>query len=100
MKTELKFVWDDENGTSEADEEIKLINNRRKMAVALWDIQQEIFRPARKHGYSDPRLNKLLESTKIVTDKDGDSYAMGYEIVGLLEEKFHQILEQHGIELD
>ena len=32
--------------------------------MALDDIVQEIFRPARKHGYRDARLQELLEGKK------------------------------------
>lgn len=35
-----------------------------ELHLLLWDIEQEVFRPARKHGYPGPdmaRLNELLE---------------------------------------
>lgn len=97
MKTELKFTWDD---NEEARDEMALINSRHKLHAALWAISQEIFRPARKHGYSDLKLAALLENTKILKDEDGDEYASGYEIIGLLEEKFWEILREYDIELD
>ena len=57
---------------------------------ALWDISQELFRPARKHGYPDPALQELLEK------KD----SQGAEIIALLEEKFFEILRDRNVELD
>lgn len=57
--------------------------------AALWDIQLEVFRPARKHGYIDPEIQSAL-------DKAGDG---GAELVRLLEKKVHEILNEHGINM-
>ena len=56
----------------------------------LWEIAQEIFRPARKHGYSDPKLNEALSNQ----DLDHE------EIIGLLEEKFFDILKSNDVSLE
>jgi hypothetical protein len=55
------------------------------MELALWDIANEVFRPARKHGYPDPELSRLAENNE--------------ELIGLLEQKFYAILEERGIKL-
>lgn len=55
------------------------------MELALWDIANEVFRPARKHGYADQELNTLAENNT--------------ELIGLLEQKFYAILEEKGISL-
>jgi hypothetical protein len=55
---------------------------------ALWEISQMIFRPARKHGYGEPKLDKLLEDS-------GEAA----EMVSLLEDKFYEILSDRGVEL-
>ena len=55
--------------------------------LALFEIQQEIFRPARKHGYSDEHLHNLVEKNKDAV-----------EIIGILEQKFYQILNENGAE--
>ncbi len=55
------------------------------MELALWDIANEVFRPARKHGYADQELNALAENNT--------------ELIGLLEQKFYAILEEKGISL-
>lgn len=60
--------------------------------AALWDIQQELFRPARKHGYSQPKLNALLESGE---GRDGI-----LEAIGILEDMFRDILNEHDINID
>lgn len=55
---------------------------------ALWDIGQEVFRPARKHGYSDPLIAALFDE-----EKHGD-------LVGALEKKFYEILSGHEISVE
>ncbi len=66
--------------------------------LCLWDIGQEIFRPARKHGYSDePKLNELLR-----WKEDGDNQVAEAveEAISILEKKFYGMLEERGISLD
>jgi hypothetical protein len=71
----------------EEQEEFDTVSKAGDFKSALWDVAQEVFRPARKHGYSDTKIQKELE------DKDA------FELVGLLEAKFYEILSQHNIEL-
>lgn len=60
--------------------------------IVLWEVSQQIFRPARKHGYlSDPKLNQLL---------GGDHGDAVEEAIGLLEDKFHELLRDRGISLE
>ena len=83
----------------------------------LYRIRQEIFRPARKHGYSDKKISLLLENsgghdsfeidknTKFVTkeeiDKETDKYyGNGEALIGLLEEKYSEILEEESVDED
>jgi hypothetical protein len=65
----------------------------------LWTIGQEIFRPARKHGYSCQKLQKLIEESGDVKDETYGELNRGTEIISLLEEKFYSILEENGINL-
>lgn len=53
--------------------------------AALWDIDRELFRPARKHGYGDSELDRLLEDEKVA------------RAIELLEEKFQRILDDHAL---
>ena len=72
------------------DEEEQNFEQSRKGPVAfdcLQQISQEVFRPARKHGYNDPKIAALLE-------KLGGE---GEDLVGLLEEAFYQILRDHDV---
>lgn len=52
---------------------------------ALVEISDDVFRPHRKHGYSDPVLKKLCESEDVI------------KAIGLLEQEFHRILQEYGV---
>ena len=56
---------------------------------AFYEIADKVFRPARKHGYNDLKINEAL-------DKCGDH---GEELVGLLEEMFHEVLREEEVNL-
>lgn len=64
MKVTLRFDLD-EPGDREAFQQH---TKTEEVFLLLWDIEQEVFRPARKHGYSglhSARLNKLLEIDEV-----------------------------------
>jgi hypothetical protein len=61
---------------------------------ALYDIRQEIFRPMRKHGYTDARVTGLID--KINAFLPADDCAVE-ELIGLLEEKFSSIITEYNI---
>jgi hypothetical protein len=72
----------------EDTEEMNLALSAGDMHLALWDIAQEVFRPARKHGYPQREIQEAL-----------DKCNEGEELVHLLEKRFYEILEEHGIKL-
>lgn len=74
----------------EEQEEFTRATQAGAMHSILWDTSQEIFRPARKHGYSDSRISELIES--IGEDK-------AEQLIGLLEERFHALLSAEGVTL-
>lgn len=57
--------------------------------LALWEIANEVFRPARKHGYGNgknsERLNQLLQNEQVA------------EAIGLLEEEFYEIVNEKEV---
>ena len=53
-------------------------------AAAISEIGNQVFRPARKHGYSDPELRALVEETPNAV-----------EIISRLEKMFYDILEEY-----
>ena len=56
--------------------------------IALYDIGQQVFRPARKHGYPEQELQKLLEQPGVI------------EAIEYLEAKFYGIINDHMLNLD
>lgn len=95
MKAVLEFDLFDPEDSSE----FKCIQKARDMQISLQDISNEIFRPARKHGYSDSKLNDLLDKSNTTIDEFGDEILIGLEIISILEDKFYRILEERGINL-
>ena len=69
--------------------ELKRMMKATDAYIALWEIAQQVFRPARKHGYSQPNIQKLLDETD----------EAGYELVGELEQLFYQLLEDKQIDI-
>jgi hypothetical protein len=69
--------------------------------LVLHSIANEIFRPARKHGYSGNEfLNKLIENSPDVVDEDGVESNLATSVVGSLESMFYEILERYDVNLD
>ena len=67
---------------------------------ALFDIVNEVFRPARKHGYSDVELSKLLPLYENLTEEQEAALQEKIELIGCLERKFYEILERNKIDMD
>lgn len=85
MKAVLKFDLTDSDQVSAFHRAV----NASAAYAALWEISQEIFRPARKHGYSDPQINAML----------GHCGDHGEGLVSELEKKFYEILTERNIDL-
>ena len=86
MKAILEFNLDDQEDKVALDRAL----TADKAYSALSNIAQEIFRPARKHGYNDKELNRLLN-----LDPENN-----VELISLLEAKFYKILEDYTINLE
>jgi len=71
----------------EEEVEFELAQRAGDFNGAISDIANEVFRPARKHGYGDEDINELVK-------RIGDD---AYTLIGLLEKKFFGILEDRDI---
>lgn len=83
-------------------DEFEMAQNASNMAAALFDIQQEVWRPAYKHGYSDKNISDLVEKINSVLEKSDLVDAAGDKIdaeslISALSTKYHDILEEHGV---
>ena len=67
--------------------------------IALHDIAQQIFRPARKHGYQDQEIQSKLENCGTYPDGEFEG-SHGHDLVRLLEKSFYRILEERDVNLD
>lgn len=101
MKATLTF------NLPEEESEFQTAVKASDMSLALWEIAQEIFRPARKHGYSDQRIQNLAKHLDVLADKaagipfDSPETSPGAtELIAMLEEKFYAILQERSIDLN
>lgn len=72
--------------------EYEHIRKATNYASALEDVGNYIFRPARKHGYSEQEIQDLV--TKLDT-LAGDAEPGATELIRLLELLFYEILSEH-----
>jgi hypothetical protein len=56
------------------------------MRAALLAVREEIFRPARKHGYMDATLQKLINHNET-----------SVELISLLEDMYNGILDRYDV---
>jgi len=91
-KATLKFNLNDPDDRSEHKRAVNATN----VYIALNEIANEVFRPARKHGYQDSKLNKMIE----LSGENEEGYNIVELAIGMLEDKFYEILSSRGIDLD
>ena len=81
----LKFNLD----TPEGQEAFNRATKSLDLALTLWDVSQEVFRPHRKHGYPEGGILNVDEWNE-----------QTFNVVSRLEEIYYEILERRGIVLD
>lgn len=87
MKAILEF-----NLPEDADDFQNAVASQRMKAV-LYDISQHIFRPARKHGYSDHRMAKFLDANGCLKGEIADA-------IGVLEDMYCELLSDNNLSID
>ena len=80
MKASLTFDLPEEA------EDFELTVKARAMRVALDDIGSRVFRPARKHGYPEPHLQKWV-----------NDFEQAEALIHDLEQLFYDILREHDV---
>jgi hypothetical protein len=106
MKAILEF------NLPEEQEEYHITQQAFKMHTAFWNIGNDLFRPARKHGYPDARIQSLVEKLDLTIehlkahdelsdDWPRDEYGPlnATDLIHLLEQKYHAILRENGVDL-
>lgn len=76
--------------------------------AAIETIANDVFRPARKHGYPDPKIQTLIDNLDNLIDgldlppewpkNEFGSKMNATELVGLLEQSFWNILKEFDID--
>ncbi len=61
--------------------------NGTKMRIALDEVWNQAFRPRHRHGYSNQRLNQLLETEEVA------------EAMDIIEQIYKDVLTENGIDL-
>ncbi len=105
MKATLTF------NLPEEQEEFKLATKGSEAHGAIHEIGQEVFRPARKHGYPDHKIQALITRLDDLARKAAgyvdseetstvmEEYEGATELVSLLEQKFYEIINAYNLEL-
>jgi len=75
----------------EEQEEFDLANKASALRNTLTDAENFVFRPARKHGYSDQEIQKLVEELDNLSD------GKATELISLLEAKFYECAEANDV---
>jgi hypothetical protein len=75
----------------EDKEDFDLARKATDFSMALNDIQNEVFRPARKHGYDDKQIQVLVD------ELDDKSEGKATELISLLEERYYKIINNYGL---
>jgi hypothetical protein len=76
--------------------------------AALETIANDVFRPARKHGYPDQKIQTLVHNLDMLIEKlalpdewpknEFGSKMNATELIGLLEQNFYNILKEFDID--
>lgn len=87
----------------EEKEEFELANKAAAMSIALFDTRQEVFRPSRKHGYNDPKINEMIELINkacdtVYSEQEEMNRPSANELIYMLEQRFSEILVENNIE--
>lgn len=82
---------------SDEEDHLKL---RRMLSVdrvyeAMDSVTDEVFRPARKHGYSEARLSKFFDEKTVPIEEINRRI----ELVGALEDLFFECLKDNDVSL-
>jgi hypothetical protein len=70
-----------------AKQDFLLMLRQKDYEIVLQEIAEKIFRPHRRHGYTNPLLNQLLQDPA------------AHQVTGMLEDMFYEILEKRDLEL-
>lgn len=74
----------------EETEEFRHAINGSKNACILEDVTTQVFRPARKHGYSNANIVQMIQHINTKLGDDSEVYAE--DLIGALEHLYNQVV--------
>ncbi len=77
----------------EERQDVLLMLKARDMHIALDEIWNKVFRPSFKHGYSDEKLNNLIEAC----GEDEKGYSNANELIWRLGELYNEIIREYDL---
>lgn len=85
--------------TYEDREEMKAALAGSENAVKLHDIWEKCFRPNRKNGYNNPKIEAILNNPKLkyTINHDGHNFEdvnLGYDLIELISEIYIGIINE------
>lgn len=94
--------------TEDDRQDVRRLLSANDMALALSEIRDRIFRPARKHGYPQPRIAVLVMAIDSLIEAAADTSGWPKDpvtgapetagcLIGLLEDEFNSILEEYNL---
>lgn len=68
--------------------------NGWKLRAAMDEIGNDVFRPARKHGYADEKINEIIAHLEALCEENKSPEELSaVHLISLLERKFYSIIE-------
>ena len=87
----------------EEQSEYETTTKAGKMASAMWEISNEVFRPARKHGYQNSEIQETIQYLDSLAEQaaaaEGKEYAErdATSLIRMLEVMYHDILREYEV---
>jgi len=70
----------------EEQEDLNLALKANDLACAIFEIRNQVFRPARKHGYGHEAIDAFIQKNPDAVD-----------LIYMLEQLFTQVLDEHNV---
>ena len=90
VKFEFNLIEDEEE--KEYERFMEMTHNYPKVLRLLWEVEQKIFRPNRKYGYSDKKMAELYNN-----EASRDAV---YTAISTLEELYYTFKEELGVNVN
>ena len=86
--------------------EFEQANQAGALVSFLWEVENRVFRPARKHGYPEQDIQNLIDVLNNLVEKHAteehpksayDGYMNATSLIGLLEKQYFALRDECGV---